>query len=189
MCSVLLVKNDEPMRLDDTCLVKLEGLDTLVDLAMVMVGIPVTVALDTLVDLAMVTVGIPVTVAVDTVVEPLILSDEFPCSDDELATRVRTNSRETSLLTISTEVEFCELMLVFKVLLVSTEVIEVCDIEGEVTKLELNSAELRAKLRVTLGVVNVPLLLVSLVAADVAFNKVPVVINNTDEDLVLDKTT
>ena len=75
----------------------------------------------------------------------------------------------------------------------SKEVIEVCDIEGEVTKLELNSAELRAKLRVTLGVINVPLLLdivvVSRVAADVAFNKVPVVINNTDEDLVLDKTT
>ena len=75
----------------------------------------------------------------------------------------------------------------------SKEVIEVCDIEGEVTKLELNSAELRAKLRVTLGVINVPLLLdivvVSRVAADVAFNKAPVVINNTDEDLVLDKTT
>ena len=75
----------------------------------------------------------------------------------------------------------------------STEVIEVCDIEGEVTKLELNSAELRATLRVTLGVINVPLLLdivvVSRVAADVAFNKAPVEINNTDEDLVLDKTT
>lgn len=171
---MLLVNKDVPMRLDDTCLVKLEDLDTLVDLAMV-------------------TVGIPVTVVVDIVVEPLIFSDEFPCSDDELATRVLTNSGETSLLSLSIEVEFCELMLVFKVLLVSTEVIEVCDIEGEVTKLELNSAELRATVRVTLGVINVPLLLdivvVSRVAADVAFNKAPVVINNTDEDLVLDKTT
>lgn len=167
---MLLVNKDVPMRLDDTCLVKLEGLDTLVDLATV-------------------TVGIPVTVEVDTVVEPLIFNDEFPCSDDELATRVLTNSGETSLLSLS----ICELTLVFKVLLVSKEVIEVCDIEGEVTKLELNSAELRAKLRVTLGVINVPLLLdimvVSRVAADVAFNKAPVVINNTDEDLVLDKTT
>lgn len=167
---MLLVNKDVPMRLDDTCLVKLEGLDTLVDLATV-------------------TVGIPVTVEVDTVVEPLIFNDEFPCSDDELATRVLTNSGETSLLSLS----ICELTLVFKVLLVSKEVIEVCDIEGEVTKLELNSAELRAKLRVTLGVINVPLLLdivvVSRVAADVAFNKAAVVINNTDEDLVLDKTT
>ena len=170
---MLLVNKDVPMRLDDTCLVKLEGLDTMVDLPMV-------------------TVGIPVTVEVDTVVEPLIFNDEFPCSDDELATRVLTNPGETSLLSLSMEVEFCELMLVFKVL-VSTEVIEVCDIEGEVTKLELNSAELRAKLRVTLGVLNVALLLdivvVSRVAADVEFNKAPVVINNTDEDLVLDKTT
>ena len=82
------------MRLDDTCLVKLEGLDTLVDLAMV-------------------TVGIPVTVVVDIVVEPLIFNDEFPCSDDELATGVLTNSEETSLLSLSIEVEFCELMLVF----------------------------------------------------------------------------
>lgn len=171
---MLLVNKDVPMRLDDTCLIKLEDLDTLVDLAMV-------------------TVGIPVTVVVDIVVEPLIFNDEFPCSDDELATRVLTNSGETSLLSLSIEVEICELMLVFKVLLVSTEVIEVCDIEGEVTKLELNSAELRATLRVTLGVINVPLLLdivvVSRVAADVAFNKAPVEINNTDEDLVLDKTT
>lgn len=171
---MLLVNKDVPMRLDDTCLVKLEDLDTLVDLAMV-------------------TVGIPVTVVVDIVVEPLIFNDEFPCSDVELATAVLTNSGETSLLSLSIEVEFCELMLVFKVLLVSTEVIEVCDIEGEVTKLELNSAELRATLRVTLGVINVPLLLdivvVSRVAADVAFNKAPVEINNTDEDLVLDKTT
>ena len=171
---MLLVNKDVPVRLDDTCLVKLEGLDTLVDLAMV-------------------TVGIPVTVVVDIVVEPLIFNDEFPCSDDELTTRVLTNSGETSLLSLSIEVEFCELMLVFKVLLVSTEVIEVCDIEGEVTKLELTSAELRATLRVTLGVINVPLLLdivvVSRVAADVAFNRAPVEINNTDEDLVLDKTT
>lgn len=167
---MLLVNKDVPMRLDDTCRVKLEGLDTLVDLAMV-------------------TVGIPVTVEVDTVVEPLIFNDEFPCSDDELATRVLTNSEETSLLSLSIEVEFCELMLVFKVLLVSTEVIEVCDIEGEVTKLELNSAELRAKLRVTLGVLLLDIVVVSRVAADVEFNKAPVVINNTDEDLVLDKTT
>lgn len=167
---MLLVNKDVPMRLDDTCRVKLEGLDTLVDLAMV-------------------TVGIPVIVEVDTVVEPLIFNDEFPCSDDELATRVLTNSEETSLLSLSIEVEFCELMLVFKVLLVSTEVIEVCDIEGEVTKLELNSAELRAKLRVTLGVLLLDIVVVSRVAADVEFNKAPVVINNTDEDLVLDKTT
>lgn len=167
---MLLVNKDVPMRLDDTCRVKLEGLDTLVDLAMV-------------------TVGIPVIVEVDTVVEPLIFNDEFPCSDDELATRVLTNSEETSLLSLSIEVEFCELMLVFKVLLVSTEVIEVCDIEGEVTKLELNSAELRAKLRVTLGVLLLDIVVVSRVAVDVEFNKAPVVINNTDEDLVLDKTT